>query len=325
MDRRRFLVTSLAGALAAPIAAEAQQAGRVWRIGVLQVGANTEAVNYTEAVRQGLREHGYREGQNIIIEHRISNDTSEHPAVVADLLRWKIDILLTWTTPALVAAKKATRTIPIVGISGDPVQTGLVESLARPGGNLTGLAILTDELELKNLQLLTEIAPRVKRVAVLWNPDNPVWLHTLKRLQETAPALSIKLQPLAVRDARDLGAAFTAGIREKADGLLVVRDATFNLLRRDIVNFAASHRLPAVYGGPYFVEVGGLLVYAANFLDMLRRAGGYVDKILKGAKPGDLPLEQAIKFDLIINLKTAKGLGLTIPPSLLAQADQVIE
>jgi putative ABC transport system substrate-binding protein len=325
MDRRRFLLTSLASAFATPLAVEAQRAGKVWRIGVLQVGDNTQAVNYTEAVRQGLRDHGYLEGQNVVIEHRISNAPTEHPAVVADLLSRKIDLLLTWTTPALVAAKKATRTIPIVGISGDPVQTGLVESLARPGGNLTGLAILTDELELKNLQLLTEIAPRVKRVAVLWNPDNPVWTHTLKRLQETAPALSIKLQPLAIRDGRDLEAAFSAGIREKADGLLVLRDGIFNQLRHDIVNFAAAHRLPAVYGGPYFIEIGGLLVYAANFLDMLRRAGGYVDRILKGARPGDLPLQQAIKFDLVINLKTAKALGLTIPPSLLVRADQVIE
>jgi putative ABC transport system substrate-binding protein len=169
VDRRRFLLTSLAGALAGPLAAEAQQAGRVWRIGILQVGPNTPANNYTEAVRQGLRDHGYVEGKNIVIEHRISNALKEHPALVADLLGRKIDILVTWTTPALVAVKKATSTIPIVGISGDPVQMGLVESLARPGGNLTGLAILTDELELKNLQLLKEIVPGVTRVAVLWN------------------------------------------------------------------------------------------------------------------------------------------------------------
>jgi putative tryptophan/tyrosine transport system substrate-binding protein len=325
MDRRRFLVTSLAGALAAPLAAEAQQAGRVWRIGVLQGGPNTPAVNYTEAVRQGLRDHGYVEGQNIVIEHRISNAPKENPALVADLLGRKIDILVTWTTPALVAAKKATSTIPIVGISGDPVQTGLVESLARPGGNLTGLAILTDELELKNLQLLKEMVPRVTRVAVLWNPDNPVWTHALKRLQEAAPALGVKLQPLAVTDSRDLEAAFAAAIREKAGALVVFREGLFNPLRHDIVNFAAAHRLPAVYGGPTFIEVGGLLVYAANFLDMIRRAGGYVDKILNGAKPADLPIQQATKFELVINLKTAKALGLTIPPSLLAQADRVVE
>jgi putative ABC transport system substrate-binding protein len=278
-----------------------------------------------EAVRQGLRDHGYVEGQNIVIEHRLSQAPKENPVLVADLLRRKVDILVTWTTPALVAAKKATSTIPIVGISGDPVQTGLVESLSRPGGNLTGLAILTDELELKNLQLLKEIVPGATRVAVLWNPDNPVWLHALKRLQEAAPALGVKLQPLAVRHSRDLETAFAAAIREKAGALLVLRESIFNPLRHDIVNFAAAHRLPAAYGGPTFIEVGGLLVYGANFLDMIRRAGGYVDRILKGAKPADLPLEQATKFELVINLRTAKALGLTIPPSLLARADQVIE
>jgi putative ABC transport system substrate-binding protein len=325
MDRRRFLLTSLAGAFAAPLAAGAQQAGRVWRIGVLQVGSNTPAIDYMEAVRQGLRDHGYVEGQNIVIEHRLSQAPKENPVLIADLLRRKVDILVTWTTPALVAAKKATSTIPIVGISGDPVQTGLVESLSRPGGNLTGLAILTDELELKNLQLLKEIVPGATRVAVLWNPDNPVWLHALKRLQEAAPALGVKLQPLAVRHSRDLETAFAAAIREKAGALLVLREIIFNPLRHDIVNFAAAHRLPAAYGGPTFIEVGGLLVYGANFLDMIRRAGGYVDRILKGAKPADLPLEQATKFELVINLRTAKALGLTIPPSLLARADQVIE
>ena len=325
MDRRRFLLTSLAGAFAAPLAAGAQQAGRVWRIGVLQVGSNTPAIDYMEAVRQGLRDHGYVEGQNIVIEHRLSQAPKENPVLVADLLRRKVDILVTWTTPALVAAKKATSTIPIVGISGDPVQTGLVESLSRPGGNLTGLAILTDELELKNLQLLKEIVPGATRVAVLWNPDNPVWLHALKRLQEAAPALGVKLQPLAVSHSRDLETAFAAAIREKAGALLVLREIIFNPFRHDIVNFAAAHRLPAAYGGPTFIEVGGLLVYGANFLDMIRRAGGYVDRILKGAKPADLPLEQATKFELVINLKTAKALSLTIPPSLLARADQVIE
>jgi putative ABC transport system substrate-binding protein len=304
VDRRRFLLTSLAGTIATPIAARSQQTGRVWRIGVLQVGSNTPALNYTEAVRQGLRDHGYVEGQNVAIEHRISNAAKEHPALIADLLGQKIDVLVTWTTPALVAAKKATSTIPIVGISGDPVQMGLVESLARPGGNLTGLAILTDELELKNLQLLKEIAPEVTRVALLWNPDNPVWTHALKRLKAAAPPLGVSLQPLAVRDSRDLTAAFAAALREKADALLVFREAIFNPLRHEIVNFAAAHRLPAAYGGPYFIEVGGLLVYAANFLDMIRRAGGYVDKILKGAKPTDLPIEQATKFELVINLKS---------------------
>jgi putative ABC transport system substrate-binding protein len=325
MDRRRFLLTSLAGVLAVPLATAAQQAGKIYRIGFLQPTPNFPAVNYTEALRQGLRDYGYVEGQNIVIEHRMSTTPKENPALLADLLGRQIDILITWTTPALVEAKKATRTVPIVGISGDPVRTGLVASLARPGDNLTGLAILTDELELKNLQLLKEIAPGVSRIAVLWNSDNPVWTHALNRLQEAAPVLRVKLQPLSVRAAGDLEAAFAAATREKADALLVFREQTLINSRHHIAHFAATHRLPAIYGSLPFVEVGGLIVYGVNFLDLLRRAGGYVDRILKGAQPGELPIEQPIKFELVINLKTAKALGLTIPPSLLARADQVIE
>jgi putative tryptophan/tyrosine transport system substrate-binding protein len=279
----------------------------------------------TEAVRQGLRDHGYVEGQNIVIEHRVSETPKDNPALVAELLGRKIDILVTWTTPALVAAKKATSTIPIVGMSGDPIQTGLIASLARPGGNITGIAILTDELELKNLQLLKEAFPGVTRVAILSNPDNPVWTHALKRLQEAAPALGVKLQPLAVRDSGDLKMAFDAAIRERADGLLVVREASFAAIRHQIADFAARRRLPAIYGGLVYVDAGALMSYGANILDTLRRLGGYVDKILKGAKPADLPVEQPTKFELVINLKTAKALGLTIPQSVLLRADHVIE
>jgi putative ABC transport system substrate-binding protein len=322
MDRRRFLLTSLAGAVAAPLAAGAQGTGKVYRVGVLLPEDDSEL---WETFRQGLRDHGYVEGQTIVIEHRISGAPNEHPALLAELLGRKIDVLFTWTTPALVAAKKATSTTPIVGISGDPVQTGLVASLARPGGNLTGLAILTDELELKNLELLKEAAPAVTRVAVLWNPDNPVWTRTLKRLQEAAPALGMKLQPLAVRDPADLGVAFGAATREKAGALSVVNDTTLSSKRQRIMDFAARHRLPVICGARSFIAAGGLIVYAANFPDLVRRAAGYVNKILKGAKPDDLPVEQPTKFELVINLKTAKALGLTIPPSLLARADQVIE
>jgi putative tryptophan/tyrosine transport system substrate-binding protein len=282
-------------------------------------------MNYMEAVRQGLRDYGYIEGRNIVIEHRVSTAPKDNPALLADLVGRKIDVLVTWTTPALVAAKKATSTIPIVGISGDPVDTGLVASLARPGGNLTGLAIIGPELELKNLQLLKEIVPGVTRVAFLWNPDNPVWTHGLKRLEEAAPGLGVKLQPLAVRSPGDLEAAFVAATREKAGALLVSREGIFTLLRERIVSFTATHRLPAIYGQQSFIEVGGLIVYAADFLDILRRAGSYVDKILKGAKPSDLPIQQPTTFEMVINLKTAKALGLTIPPSVLVRADQIIQ
>jgi putative tryptophan/tyrosine transport system substrate-binding protein len=311
--------------LAAPLPTEAQPAGKLYRIGFLQPQPSTPTFNAMEELRQGLRDQGYVEGQNIVIEHRMSSALKDHPALLADFVGRKLDVIVTWTTPALVAARKATSTIPIVGISGDPVQTGLVASLSKPGGNLTGLAILTDELELKNLQLLKEIAPGVTRVAVLWNPDNPVWTHALKRLQEAAPRLGVKLQPLAVRDSGELEAAFAAATREKAGGLLVVREAIFSADRQRIVDFATTHRLPAIYGGRSFVEVGGLMAYSANFSDMLRRAAIYVDKILKGAKPADLPIEQPTKFELVINMKTAKTLGLTIPPSVLARADEVIQ
>jgi ABC-type uncharacterized transport system substrate-binding protein len=324
MDRRAFLSTLTL--FLTPLAVEAQPAGgKVYRIGLLQGTPNTPALNLTEAVRQGLRDHGYAEGKNIVIEHRVSKTPKDNPALVADLLGRKIDILVTWTTPALAAAKKATSTIPIVGMSGDPVQTGLIASLARPGGNVTGIAILTDELELKNLQLLKEAFPAVTRVAILSNPDNPVWTHALKRLQEAAPALAVKLQPLAVRDSGDLKMAFDAATREGADALLVVREASFTAIRHQIADFAARRRLPAIYGGLVYVETGALMSYGANILDMLRRLGGYVDKILKGAKPADLPVEQPTKFELVINLKTAKALGLTIPQSLLVRADEIIQ
>ena len=325
MDRRRFLVTSLTGALAAPFAVGAQPSPKVHRVGILQPQPNTAAYDYTAALLQGLRDYGYVDGRNIVIEHRMSMTPKDNAALIDDLLGRRIDILITWTTPALVAAKTATSTIPIVGISGDPVGAGLVASLARPGGNVTGLAIITDEIELKNLQLLKEIAPKSTRVAILWNPANPVWTNVLGRLKQAAPMLGVKLQPLGVRGDGDLEAAFAAATTEKADGLLVFRDAIFAHDPQRIVGFAATHRLPAVYGQQVFIEVGGLIVNGIHLLDLVRRMGGYVDRILRGTKPADLPIEQPTKFALTVNLKTAKALGLTIPPSLLLRADQVIE
>ena len=311
--------------LTAAPAAQAQQATKVYRLGVLQTTLDSPAINYMEALRQGLRDHGYVEGQNIVIEQRLSRTPKDNPSLLADLLGRKIDVLITWSTPALVTAKKATSTIPIVSISGDPVQTGLVASLARPGGNLTGLALLGDELELKNLQLLKETIPGATRVAVLWNPDNPVWARVLKRLSEAAPAMGVQLQPLAVRDSGDLAAAFTAATKEKAGALLVVREVIFTFNRQDIVNFSAAHRLPAMYGWREFVETGGLMAYGPNIPQLFRRAAFFVDKILKGAKPADLPIEQPTKFELVINLKTAKALGLTIPQSILLRANELIQ
>ena len=275
---------------------------------------------------QELGALGWKEGGNLRVDWRwAGGDSALFERYAAELVALGPDILVVNASAGVAALRRQTSTIPIVGISGDPVQMGLVARLARPGGNLTGLAILTDELELKNLQLLKEVVPGVARVAVLWNPDNPVWTLTLKRLHEEAPTLGVKLQPLAVRGPGDLEAAFATATREKAGALVVFREGIFTPLRQRIVNFAATHRLPAIYGAQSFIEVGGLIVYAANFLDMLRRTGGYVDKILRGAKPADLPIEQPTRFELVINLKIAKTLGLTIPQTLLLRADQVIE
>jgi putative ABC transport system substrate-binding protein len=323
IDRRAFLGT--AALLAAPRAAGAQLPGKVHRIGILQPLPNTPTANYTETVRQGLRDHGYIEGQNIAIEHRTASSPKEHAPLLSDLISRRLDVLVTWSTPAVAAAIAVTKTIPIVAITGDPVRTGLVASLAKPGGNLTGIAILTDELELKNLQLLKEAVPAATRVAVLWNPDNSVWMHAISRLKEMAPVMGMRLQPVGVRDVGGLKEAFDAVLRERADALLVVRDTVLQTGRRQITEFAARNHLPAIYGGLLFVDAGALISYGANIHDMLRRTAGYVDKILKGAKPGDLPVEQPTKFELVINLKTAKALGLTIPPSLLQRADQVLD
>jgi putative tryptophan/tyrosine transport system substrate-binding protein len=324
IDRRAFIAGGVA-ALAVPLAIQAEPLSKVWRIGVLQALPDTPSVRYMEALRLGLRERGYVERKNIIIEHRLSRAPKDNAALLADLLQRNIDVLITWSTPALLAAKSATTTIPIVGISGDPVQTGLVASLARPGGNITGLAILTDELEVKNLQLLKEAVPKITRVAVLWNPENPVWHQALQRLNEAAPTIGVGIHAVAVRDSSELITGLRAATHEKVDALLVVREQIFSVFRDEIRRYTESRRLPAIYGQQSFIEVGGLMVYAANFPDMLRRAGIYVDRIFRGAKAGDLPIEQPTKFELVINVRTAKAIGLTIPPSLLLRADQVIE
>ena len=299
MDRRRFLLTSLAGTMIAPIVADAQQARTVSRIGFLQPGEAPEA--WLDAFRRGLRELGWVERQNLVIEHRIAPAIADIAALITELVNLKVDVLVTWTTPAVIAAKRATGTIPIVGVSGNPVEMGLAASLAKPGGNVTGIAILTHDLEMKNLELLKQAVPSASRVAVLWNPDNPLWSTTLKRLQETAPSLGLRVQSLEVRDPGDLEKAFARAWSERADSLLVVREALFGIHRTPIADLALRYRLPSIYGSLRNVEAGGLMSYAAIMADMLRRAAVYVDKILKGAKPGDLPIEQPTKFELVIN------------------------
>jgi len=311
------------GLLAAPLAADAQQAGKIPRIGLLQPGPRPSA--WAEAFREGLRDHGYVEGKNLIVEFRAARDVKEQPALIAELIGSKVDVLVTWSTPAALAARRATSTIPIVVVTGDPTRTGLAASLARPGGNMTGIAVIDDELEVKRLQLLREAVPTASRVAVMWNPDNPVWVGTLQRLRGAAPRLGIKLHELRVTDPSRLEEALRSAIAAGVGALLVVNEGLLLDNRKILSDLVAKHRLPAMYPQPEFIALGGLMSYSANQPDMLRRLAAHVDKILRGSRPADLPIEQPTKFELVVNLRTARALGMTIPQSLLQRADQVIE
>lgn len=302
--------------------AEAQQTKKLPRLGFLQPGVFPAA--YREEFRKGLRQLGYEEGGNILVEYRLAKSLQELPSRVAELVGLKVDVIVTWTTPGTLAAKQGTTTIPIVAVSGDPVETGLVASLARPGGNVTGFAILTTDLEAKKLELLKEAIPGVSRIGVLWSPDNPVWTSAWKELPNAAQSLSLELQPLEVRDSGELEEVFARASSQLAGALLVVQDRLFVSHRQRIVELAAKKRLPAIYGESHFVNAGGLMSYGASVPDILRRSAVYVDKILKGTKAAELPVEQAMKFEMMINLKTAKQIGLSIPPNVLARADRVI-
>jgi putative ABC transport system substrate-binding protein len=330
MNRRRFLLTSLAAALAAPLAAEAQQAAKIARIGFLSLDAATSAGN-REAFLQGLRDLGYVEGRNVVIEYRDAEGKSERlPALAAELVALKVDVILAGGTHHALAAKQATRILPIVFAAAEPVSSGLVTSLARPGGNVTGVSVFTqEELVGKRLELLKLAVPGVSRVAVLWQPggygEERAEKDMLKGAEVAARALGVRVQFVEARGPADLDGAFSEMTGARAGALTVVTSAMFFNERRRLVGLAAKNRLPAVYGGREFVDAGGLLGYGLNTSALFRHAATYVNKILKGAKPGDLPIEQPTKFELVINLKTAKALGLTIPPSLLARVDQVIE
>jgi putative ABC transport system substrate-binding protein len=326
MDRRRFLLTSLAGALAAPRAAETQQAERVPRVGVLLLADSAQAV--VDAFRQGLRERGYVDGQTIAIEVRYAEGKEERfPDLASELVHLKVDVIFATVAAAVRAAKHATTAIPIVTAVNDPVAAGFVASLGRPGGNITGLSMMSPEVVGKQLELLRQVVPEIARVAVLTNPANPGSAPQLRHAEVVARALGMRLQPLEARSPGEIDSAFAAMTRKRAGALLVLLDPTLARApqRERIAELAARSRLPAMYALRLHVEAGGLMAYGADVFDLYRRCGVYVDKILKGAKPGDLPIEQPTKFDLVINLKTAKALGLTIPPSLLARADQVIE
>jgi putative ABC transport system substrate-binding protein len=307
--------------------AEAQQPKKVPRIGILATVPLSAAAARDEAFRGGLRELGYVGGKNIVIEYRSSEGKTDRlPELVAELVRLKVDIIVATGPNATHAAKEATTTIPIVFTQhGDPVGTGVVESLARPGGNITGLSTLAPELSGKRLELLKEIAPKLSRVAVLGTSTIRTHARFLKDHEPAAGALGINLQFLDVLDPKDIETAFRAARKGRADGLLVLSGNVLNSHRTQVLDLAVESRLPAIYNFPEFVEAGGLMTYGVNLTDLARRAATYVDKILKGAKPADLPVEQPKKFELIINLKTAKQIGLTIPPNVLARADKVFK
>jgi putative ABC transport system substrate-binding protein len=315
--------------LAAPLAAGAPPSGTVFRIGILGNVplTNPEGARLWGAFIQGLRDLGYVDGQNIRIEHRSSEGKFERiPELAAELVRLKVDVIVAPATQNALAAKQATRTIPIVMTNSlDPVGAGLIASLARPGGNVTGLSGISLETAGKQLALLKEMVPKVSRVAVLGNPTNQMYPALLGEVKVAARSLRLQLQTLEARGPDDFERAFAAMIRERAGAVFVLADGMFLLHRTRIVQLVAKHRLPAMYPVREVVDDGGLMVYGPSLRDNFRRAATYVDKILKGAKPRDLPVEQPTKFELIINLKTAKALGLTVPPSLLSQADQIIE
>jgi putative ABC transport system substrate-binding protein len=328
MDRRRFLLASasLAGVLAAPLVLEAQQLASRWRIGVLFVLLSPTGKE-AQAFRQGLRDAGYIEGRDVVIEWRSADgDYGRLPQLAADLIARKVDVIVADTTQATQAARSATSTLPIVmSIVADPVGSGVVANLSQPGGNITGLSIMLAELSAKRLQLLKDAMPRLTRVAALWNPPTAYHAKALENLKAIAPSLGIGLSLVSARTSDDINQAFEAINRAHAEALYLVDCPPFFTHRTTIVKLAMSARLPLVSGERPYTTEGALMSYGPSYEDQLRRSAQYVDKILKGSKPSSLPIEQPTKFDLVINLKTAKALGLTIPPSVLARADQVIE
>lgn len=330
-NRRQFLQTGviLAGFSLLPgRESVAQQAAKVPRIGFLAVGSRERRAFMIEGFLRGLRDHGYVEGQNIVIEYRFSEDRNDRlPTLAAELVASKVQVIVASGTPASFAAKHATGTIPIVmgGLAADPVETGLVASLARPGGNITGMSMMTAPLGGKRLELLKRTVPGLSLVAVFWNPPNPAYGPILKELEAAAPALRLKLQRLEVRVPADFDGAFEAAIRQRAGALIAPGDPLVANRPRVVADLALKHRLPTLMDNKEFVEAGGLLSLGLDLVESYRRAATHVDKILKGANPAYLPMEQPTKIDLFVNLKTARAIGLTIPESVLVQATHVIQ
>jgi putative ABC transport system substrate-binding protein len=326
MTQRTLAVIITLAIISAPLVAEAQQAGKVVRIGVLcLIACDGSGV---DAFRLALRDLGYVENRTLVFEYRAAEGKVDRlPALAADLVQTKVDVIFTtWGTAAALAAKRATATIPVVmGAAGDPVRAGIVPTLGKPGGNVTGLSSLALELESKRLELLKEVVPKVSSVGVFWDPENPYSALAIKQEEIAAGALGVRLHPVRLRGVSDLENAFMALKRDRVEALSVHGYVATLQNRAAIVAFAAANRMPAIYPLREYVTEGGLVSYGANLAEISRRAAHYVDRILKGAKPADLPVEQPMKFEFVINLKTAKTLGLTIPPTLLLRADQVVE
>ena len=324
---RREFITLLAGAAAWPVAARAQQVGKLPTIGFLGSSTLAAMSEWIAAFTQRLREFGWIEGRTVSVEYRWAEGRAERAAeIAAEFVRLKVDIIVTYATPPTLAAKQATSAIPIVfAAAGDPLGAGLVASLARPGGNVTGLSLQSTDLVGKRLELLHEVVPGLRRLAVVANAANPFAVLEMAEVQATAHMLGLEVDSLEIRGSQDVATAFEALKGGAHEALYVVTDPLVITNRARIGTFAMGRRLPIIYSSREYVEAGGLISYGPNFLDLFRRAADYVDKILRGAKPGDLPVEQPTKFDLVINLVTAKALGLTVPPTLLARADEVIE
>jgi putative tryptophan/tyrosine transport system substrate-binding protein len=324
--KKKILLSACATLIVASLQlADAQQAKKVPRIGYLQIGSQLGPTG--EAFLQGLRDLGYVEGKSILIEYRGDPQRSEDrlPEFAADLVRLKVDVIVALSPPAALAAKNATKTIPIVMRStSDPIQAGFVASLARPGGNITGVTSISTDLYGKRLELLKEVIPRLSRVGVLRNPDRSAEASNSKEMEIAARSLDLRLQFLEVRSSNDFENAFRAAGKARAEALITIRTPLINGQKKRVADLAMKSRLPAIYDDREYIDAGGLMSYGTDLAELHRRAATYVDKILKGAKPADLPVEQPTKFEFIINLKVAKQIGLTIPPNVLARADKVV-
>jgi putative ABC transport system substrate-binding protein len=320
---RAIGIVALALAAFVPARSIGQPAERIPHIGFLRAEAPDALF---DAFREGMRNAGYVEGKTVVIEARWADGRLDRlPALAAELVDRKVDVIVTSSTPAALAVKHATATIPIViASSGDPVASGIVTSLAHPGGNITGQTLMLEEIAIKRLELLKETVPRISRVGVLWSASNPVWTRIVREIELAAPRLKLQVQVVPVYDLRELDRALARVKDGHCDSLYVVEDPVFRINRK-VLDFAASARLPAMYGGSEFVTIGGMMSYGPDTAQMFRHAAWYVDRILKGAKPGDLPIEQPTKFELAVNLQTAKALGLTIPESILLRADKVMQ